>query len=93
MIVLHEEQEQVGFWQEGPVYHLDVRALLEEGGEPFACIMDCVQQIGAGDTLVVHALFEPKPLVTHVGRMGLEARCERLEAEHWTVTISLPPAP
>jgi hypothetical protein len=93
MIVLHEEHSLVGFWHEAQVYHLDVRELLEEGGEPFVCIMDCVQQIAEGDTLVVHALFEPKPLVAHVERMGLQARCERIEPEHWTLTIRMPPDP
>jgi uncharacterized protein (DUF2249 family) len=77
----------VRFWMEEGKYHLDVRSILASGGKPYDHIMSCVDQIRDGDTLVVHALFEPKPLVTQLAARGL--RCvTRLEAEdHWTVTI------
>jgi len=50
--------------------------------------MECVHQIAPGDTLVVHALFEPKPLMVQMTRMGFASRSERIAAEHWTLTIT-----
>ena len=77
----------VRFWVEEGKYQLDVRAMLAAGGKPFAHIMSCVEQIREGDILVVHALFEPRPLLSQLVSRGL--RCvTRLECEdHWTVTI------
>jgi N-dimethylarginine dimethylaminohydrolase len=88
MIELHDGHPLLRFWSEGATYHLDVRALLEQGGEPYLHIMDCVNQVQPGETLVVHALFEPRPLIAQVARMGLHARSERLDAEHWTLIIA-----
>jgi Uncharacterized conserved protein (DUF2249) len=91
MIELHDEHPMLRSWSEGHVFHLDVRALLEQGGEPYVYIMDCVRQVAAGDELVVHALFEPRPLLAQVGRMGLAAHARRIAPEHWTLTISAAP--
>lgn len=87
MIELRDGHPMVRFWSEGATYHIDVRDLLENGGEPYVYIMDCVNQIGPGDTLVVHALFEPKPLIAQMTRMGLTAESTRVDAEHWTLSI------
>ena len=88
MIELNDVPAHVRTWSEGGTFHLDVRELLEQGGEPYVAIMECVHQIGPGDALVVHALFEPKPLIVQMQRMGLAARSERMDAEHWTLTIT-----
>ena len=88
MIEPREAHPLVHTWSEGPAFHLDVRELLESGGEPYVYIMDCVNQIGPGETLVVHALFEPKPLIAQVTRMGFRTRCERVDADHWALTIA-----
>ena len=88
MIQLREAHPLVRTWSEGSAFHLDVRQLLEHGEEPYVAIMECVHQIAPGDTLVVHALFEPKPLMVQMTRMGFASRSERIAAEHWTLTIT-----
>ena len=75
-------------WEDAGTTHLDVRPLLEVGGEPYAYIMDFVQAIQSGHPLVVHALFEPKPLIRQIARMGLTTRCWREAEDHWQLEIS-----
>lgn len=90
MINWKAEDSLIEFWVEGNQYHLDVRPLLEKGGEPYPQIMEGVQQLSGDDVLVIHALFEPKPLLGVITGMGLDAKCERVEVEHWTMSISRP---
>jgi uncharacterized protein (DUF2249 family) len=87
MVAISEEHPLVKTWQDGHAFHLDVRELLENGGEPYFHIMDCLHQLGSGESLVVHALFEPKPLIKQVERLGYLAAPQRESAEHWTVKI------
>jgi len=77
----------VRFWVEEGKYQLDVRAMLAAGGRPYVHIMSCVDQIRAGDILVVHALFEPKPLLSQLASRGLQCVTRRESEDHWTVTI------
>jgi Uncharacterized conserved protein (DUF2249) len=88
MIELRDPHPLVRTWSEGATFHIDVRELLEQGGEPYVYIMDCVNQIGPQERLVVHALFEPRPLIAQMARMGFAARSERIDAEHWALHIS-----
>ena len=90
MIELREGHPMISHWSEGTAFHLDVRELLENGGEPYLYIMDCVNQLSGQEQLVVHALFEPKPLITQIVRMGLLAEAARVDEEHWTLTVSAP---
>ena len=87
MISWNNDTPMIQFWSEGDTYHLDVREFLENGGEPYSAIMECVSQIDAPDTLVIHALFEPKPLIGVVRRMGLEADSHKEGVDHWTLSI------
>lgn len=87
MVSPGENNPLLQVWQEGQTLHLDVRRLLEEGGEPYAYIMDALQQLGADEKLAVHALFEPKPLLRTAERMGYRVSCRREEMEHWVVEI------
>jgi Uncharacterized conserved protein (DUF2249) len=87
MIELRDAHPLVKFWAEGQTYHVDVRELLEQGGEPYLYIMECVNQIAADDTLIIHALFEPKPLVSQLSRMEFLTQVKREDAEHWTLTV------
>jgi len=88
MIELREGHPMVSHWSDGPTFHLDVRELLANGGEPYVYIMDCVNQLEGDETLVVHALFEPRPLIAQMTRMGLQTRCDHVEPDHWAVTIA-----
>lgn len=73
--------------QDPTIHHLDVRPLLEDGGEPYSVIMSCVGQLETGQTLIVHALFEPKPLMRQVERMGLVSESEHVGPDHWALRI------
>jgi uncharacterized protein (DUF2249 family) len=64
---------------------VDVRDDIRRGDEPFARIMAAVKALGAGETLVIRAPFEPKPLYTALGRRGLAHWTERLADDDWRV--------
>ncbi len=90
MVTLKDYHPLVRSWQDGPIFHLDVRELLEQGEEPYIYIMDCIQQLERGEKLGLHALFEPTPLMRQVDRMGYAIDVQRVEPEHWLVTIHIP---
>ncbi len=90
MVTPNSPNPLIKSWQEGDVFHLDVRELLEHGGEPYPYIMDCLRQLTAGQALAVHALFEPQPLITQVRRMGFEPTVHRQDLDHWVVHIQAP---
>lgn len=90
MVAPRDNHPLIRSWREGPTFHLDVRQLLEQGEEPYIYIMDCIQQLEPGEKLALHALFEPKPLMRQVGRMGYAIAVQRVEPEHWLMTIHMP---
>ena len=49
---------------------LDVRPILESGGEPLSLIVETAERIPAGGSLVVIAPFEPVPLYGALRQMG-----------------------
>ena len=87
VITWKNEVEAVKFWREDDNYHLDVRPLLEKGGEPYQIIMDSVGQMSAADTLHIHALFDPKPLRRVLGQMGFQVDGVRQGEDHWVLTV------
>ena len=87
MITWNHEDQPIKFWREQDIFHLDVRPLLEKGGEPYQFIMECVGQITPRDTLVLHALFDPKPLRRILGEMGYKVSGVHQGQDHWEVTI------
>ncbi len=87
------EDPFVDFYEDGEAsdtFHLDVRKLLENGGEPYPIVMKCLADLTSGDRLVLHALFEPRPLIGHLDRMGLTHSSEHTGTDHWQVSISRP---
>ncbi|RTI11832.1 hypothetical protein CSW30_01965 [Thermus scotoductus] len=73
-------------WLAAPVgFHLDVRPILEQGGEPFQAIMAAAREVGPGTKLVLEVLFEPIPLYKVLGKQGFLAWCERLGERHYRV--------
>lgn len=85
------EEAGVHFWvddDDSTCAHLDVRELLEEGGEPYAIIMECVQMLVIGQRLVVHAIMQPRPLVQQLGRMGYFTEVRHVGADHWELEVS-----
>ena len=88
MITLTEQHPLIKTWQEAQTFHIDVRQLLESGGEPYTYIMECLVQLDPGRTLAVHALFEPKPLIRQVHRAGFLAASRHEAPEHWILEIT-----
>ena len=85
MIILRGKHPQIKSWEEGNAFHLDVRKLLEEGGEPYAYIMECLHQLKPGGVLAVHALFEPQPMMLQAERLGYQTESRRVGPDHWVV--------
>ena len=90
MITLPEEHPWIRLWKEEAFYHLDVREMLENGSEPYSYIMACLNQLEAGETLVVHALFEPLPLKVQAEKMGFQTLSSHPGTDHWTLEIANP---
>ena len=88
MVELKDKHPLLETWSEPGAFHLDVRELLEHGGEPYPYIMDCLHQLMNGEKLVVHALFEPKPLIRQVQRLGYHVAARRESSEHWVTEIN-----
>ncbi|WP_243026635.1 DUF2249 domain-containing protein [Thermus albus] len=71
-------------WVSAPVgFRLDVRPILEQGGEPFQAIMAAAKEVKPGERLVLEVLFEPIPLYRALGKQGFLAWCERLGERHY----------
>lgn len=91
MMCYEPEEAGVHFWiddGEATRAHLDVREMLEEGGEPYAVIMECVQMLVPGQHLVVHALMQPRPLVQQLERMGYAMAVRHAGPDHWEVEVA-----
>ncbi|MDM7324851.1 MAG: DUF2249 domain-containing protein [Thermus sp.] len=83
-----EEESLIGTppppWLAAPQgVHLDVRPILEGGGEPFQAIMAAAKEVKPGERLVLEVLFEPIPLYRALGKQGFSAWCERLGERHY----------
>ena len=71
--------------------HIDVRAYLERGGEPYSFIMDRVTEGGDFSSITIHAPFVPKPLEVQMNRMGFVTRTFRADVDHYCVEVKRPP--
>lgn len=70
-------------------YDLDVRELLLAGGQPYAAIISCVNQLAAGETLRVHTIFEPAPLVRKLEKRGFGLQLAHAGADHYVLSVSM----
>src|SRR5690606_27218966 len=66
---------------------LDVRPYLRKKLEPFQLIMDTVKSLGPEDTFVLHATFNPTPLLGIMKMKGFAYKAEPLAKDHWRVTF------
>jgi len=64
---------------------LDVRPILNAGGEPFAKIRESIDGLGANEGLSVIAPFLPSPLIEKLGSEGFQSRVERQIGDGWVV--------
>ena len=64
---------------------LDVRPIIEKGGEPFDTIMTTVAELGDSDELTIIAPFEPVPLEGVLGEQGYNFDATELEGGDYQV--------
>lgn len=67
---------------------LDVRPVLAEGGEPYRLIMDTIDGLAPGETLVLHTPFDPAPLHRVLAGLGFSRSTRELapgdfETDYW----------
>ena len=67
---------------------LDVRPVLAEGGEPYRLIMDTVEGLAPGETLVLRSPFDPAPLHRVMAGLGFsrstrERAPDDVETDYW----------
>lgn len=67
---------------------LDVRPILDEGGEPFDLIMNTVTEL-TDEALVVVANFEPVPLEGVLSSQGYLFEANEVEPDHWRTRFYL----
>jgi methylmalonyl-CoA mutase cobalamin-binding subunit len=63
----------------------DVRALIQQGVEPFPEIHKRVHALGSEDGLIVAAPFLPSPLVEKLAGDGFDSKVERGTGSDWLV--------
>lgn len=76
--------------KDGSELHLDLRAFIGTGGEPYAIIMRHLADVKGSDILVVHAPFEPKPLEMQAKQMGFVTRLYREGVDHYCLEFKMP---
>jgi hypothetical protein len=64
---------------------LDVRPILNAGGEPFSRIRASIEALGEDEGLSVVAPFLPSPLIEKLESEGFQSRVERQVGGGWTV--------
>ncbi len=72
---------------------LDVRPDLAEGQDPFAKIMQAVDQLSANQELLLIAPFEPVPLYSVLAQRGFTHSARQAAPGEWQVTFRLASAP
>lgn len=72
-------------WKLDAAEILDVRPVLEQGGEPFVQIMETAERVPMGKSLVLIAPFEPAPLYEALGARGFSHATERLSDDEWII--------
>ena len=67
---------------------LDVRPVLHRGGDPFAAIMDAVEQLAKGQCLRLYATFKPEPLLAVMARQGFASEATPMDNGDWMVLFT-----
>lgn len=77
----------VKFWEDDMGIHLDIRAYLEAGGEPYSLIMNQVNELQDGNNLTIHVPFEPRPLIAQLHRMGFKTEVRHEGVDHYGLKV------
>jgi uncharacterized protein (DUF2249 family) len=80
-------ESRAKFWEESHAYHLDIRPLLDAEEEPFSIIMEAVHQLHKEKTLIIHAYFEPLPLMKQLRLQNFSTLSTKIEGDHWELEI------
>ncbi len=64
---------------------LDVRPILEAGGEPFDKIMAFVSELNPGEGFRLWATFKPEPLLAVLAQRGYQGTAKEKEDGSWAV--------
>ena len=75
-------------WKSDAAEILDVRPILEQGGEPFVLIMETAERVSAGQSLVLIAPVEPVPLYGALGGRGFSHATERISDDEWIIRFT-----
>lgn len=67
---------------------LDVRPVLNAGGEPFDMIMQFVAEIKPGEGFRLLATFKPEPLLALLARRGYRGIANEMADGSWAVDFS-----
>ena len=67
---------------------IDVRPILQAGGEPLSTILAAAETVPEGGSLVVLAPFEPVPLYGLLRQMGFLHDIESEESGGWRVVFT-----
>ncbi|MFB6302854.1 MAG: DUF2249 domain-containing protein [Haloferacaceae archaeon] len=70
---------------EEPEHVLDAR---EIDGEPFGAITDALDDLDAGEALLLINSFEPEPLYDVLARRGFAHETRRVADDEWHVVIT-----
>ena len=67
---------------------LDVRPVLKAGGEPFAAIMETINNLAPGQGLRLKATFKPTPLFAVLGSRGFAHEESEIGGGDWEVLFT-----
>jgi Uncharacterized conserved protein (DUF2249) len=84
----NSQQSQTSLWKLDAVEILDVRPVLEQGGEPFVQIIETAARVPLGKSLVLIAPFEPVPLYDALGGRGFSHATVRVAEDEWIVRFA-----
>lgn len=73
-----------------PVRQLDLRELINRGGQPLPVIVRAVGQLAAGESLLLITPFLPSPLIEKLQSEGLTARPEPIGDGAWQTHVTRP---
>ncbi|QHE51667.1 DUF2249 domain-containing protein [Pontibacillus sp. HMF3514] len=69
------------------VIELDVREDIKLKNEPFHKIMGVVSSLKEGETFVLHAPFNPVPLLKVMKNKGFDHEVLKIDSKHYHVTF------
>jgi uncharacterized protein (DUF2249 family) len=73
---------------ETKVIELDVREDIKNGQDPFETIMSTISPFQSGDTLILHAPFQPVPLYGVLKSKGFGYETEEINEKYYKIKFT-----